>query len=121
MSYLDDPRVFFAAERTLFAWIRTGLGLTAMGLAISRYQLILASLRHEDLEQIKNHASFYLGLGFVLIGWLSIVLPTIQFRRFFRDLDPKEHPPRYRIFSSVYIGVLLSLLIGLVMGFMVFE
>ncbi|MBK8877082.1 MAG: DUF202 domain-containing protein [Haliscomenobacter sp.] len=121
MSYLEDPRVFFAGERTLFAWMRTGLALTAMGLAISRYQLFLATFRHEPMELVKTHASFYLGMGFILIGWLCMVIPTFQFRAFFRSLDTKEHPPKYRIYSSVYVGLALSLLIGLLMGFLVFE
>ena len=76
MSYLEDPRVFFAAERTLFAWARTGLALTAMGLAISRYQLLLSTFRQEDFEIVKSHASFYLGMAFVTVGWLSVFLPT---------------------------------------------
>ena len=92
MSYLEDPRVFFAGERTLFA-----------------------------MELVKTHASFYLGMGFVLIGWLCMVIPTFQFRAFFRSLDTKEHPPKYRIYSSVYVGLALSLLVGLLMGFLVFE
>jgi putative membrane protein len=121
MSYLEDPRVFFAGERTLFAWLRTGLALTAMGLAITRYQLFLSSFKHEDFTLVKSHASFYLGMAFVVLGWLSILLPTIQFRFFFKSLDPVELPPRYRTLSSVYVSGFLSLLIGLLIGFLIFE
>ena len=121
MSYLEDPRVFFAGERTLFAWVRTGLALTAMGLAISRYQLLLAAFRQEDMEIVKSHASFYLGMAFVLVGWLSILLPTVQFYQFFRSLDPVELPPKYRTLGSVYISSLLSFLIALLLVFLMVE
>ena len=30
----QDPRVYFAAERTFLAWIRTGLGLKGVGFAV---------------------------------------------------------------------------------------
>ena len=36
-----DPRVYFAAERTFLAWIRTGLGLMGVGFAVSRFGLFL--------------------------------------------------------------------------------
>jgi len=36
MSDLNDPRVFFAAERTLMAWNRTGLTLMAFGCSNAR-------------------------------------------------------------------------------------
>ncbi len=121
MSYLEDPRVFFAAERTLFSWLRTGLALTAMGLAISRYQLFLSSFKQEDFTMVKSHASFYLGMAFVVLGWLSILLPTIQFRWFFKSLDPIELPPRYRSLASVYVSGFLSVLIGMLIGFLIFE
>ncbi len=32
-----DPRVFFAAERTLLAWVRTGLGLVGMGFVVAKF------------------------------------------------------------------------------------
>ena len=37
----QDPRVYFAAERTFLAWIRTGLGLMGVGFAVSRFGLFL--------------------------------------------------------------------------------
>ncbi len=35
MSYLDDPRVYFAAERTLLAWIRTGITTIGLGFVVT--------------------------------------------------------------------------------------
>ncbi len=31
----SDPRVFFAAERSLLAWLRTGLTIIALGFVIA--------------------------------------------------------------------------------------
>jgi putative membrane protein len=41
MSDLNDPRVLFAAERTLLAWNRTGPSLMAFGFVIERFGLFL--------------------------------------------------------------------------------
>jgi len=34
-----DPRVLYAAERTLLAWIRTGLALMGFGFVVARFSL----------------------------------------------------------------------------------
>ena len=34
---MGDPRVYFAAERTLLAWVRTGLTVMALGFVVSWY------------------------------------------------------------------------------------
>lgn len=34
MSHLDDPRVFFAAKRTMLAWQRTAVGLIGLGFLV---------------------------------------------------------------------------------------
>jgi len=41
MSNLDDPRVLFAAERTLMAWSRTAAGLMAFGFVIDRTAVLM--------------------------------------------------------------------------------
>jgi putative membrane protein len=39
-----DPRVFFAAERTFLAWIRTGLALMGFGFVVARFGLFLREI-----------------------------------------------------------------------------
>jgi putative membrane protein len=36
----NDPRVFFAAERTLLAWIRTALALMGLGFVVARFDIL---------------------------------------------------------------------------------
>lgn len=47
MSDLNDPRVFFAAERTLTARNRTGLTPMAFGFVLERLGLFLHVLRQD--------------------------------------------------------------------------
>ena len=46
-----DPRVYFAAERTFLAWIRTGLGLMGVGFAVARFGFFLRELHANALDE----------------------------------------------------------------------
>src|SRR5688572_31527901 len=39
-----DPRVYFAAERTTLAWLRTGITLMGFGFVVARFGLFLHEL-----------------------------------------------------------------------------
>jgi putative membrane protein len=113
MSNLDDPRVLFAAERTLMAWSRTAAGLMAFGFLIDRTTLLLGE------EGPRLSFGFWIGLAFVLLGVLLSGLSIVQYRRSVATLRPVEIPPGYWVNLSVYassvigmLGILLAIYIA---------
>ena len=73
---MQDPRTYFAAERTFLAWIRTGLGLMGIGFAVARFSLFLREFRQSGAGAAVHGTirstglSLYAGVGLVLLGVL---------------------------------------------------
>lgn len=96
MSDLNDPRVFFAAERTLLAWSRTALALMAFGFAIERFALFVAMLgEQKTLAGAPHGLSFWIGVALIAIGSISVTLAVVQYRRVLATLKPVEIPDGY--------------------------
>lgn len=91
----NNPQVFFAAERTLLAWVRTGLGLLGMGFVVARFGLFLRLVR-PDADPGRHLMSAALGVGLALAGAVVAAVAAWQHRRFCRTLGPDELPPAYR-------------------------
>jgi putative membrane protein len=94
----SDPRVFFAAERTLLAWLRTGLTIIALGFVVSRFGLFveLLTMQSQKSSPAANPAlSAALGVAFVIAGSLAIVVAAIQHRRFIATLAQADLPAHY--------------------------
>ena len=104
MSDLNDPRVLFAAERTLMAWSRTAAGLMAFGFLIDRSTAFLPG------GAPRGDFGYWIGLAFIVLGVLLDGLAILQYRRSVATLRPVEIPPGYWVNLSVYASALLGLL-----------
>ena len=115
----SDPRVFFAAERTLLAWLRTGLTIVALGFVVSRFGLfvrLLAAQSPVSVHAAQSSLSADLGVAFVIAGTVAIVAAAIQHRRFVATLPQADLPRAYsRTFAlalSLFVGALGVVLAG---------
>jgi putative membrane protein len=93
----EDPRVRFAAERTLLAWLRTGLALMGFGFVVARFGLFLRELAavHEPTRPALG-GSLWIGIALVVVGVAVTALAALQHRQLLRRLDRGEGyvPPR---------------------------
>jgi putative membrane protein len=110
MSDLNDPRVLFAAERTLLAWNRTVAGLIALGFFIDRASLMTAPVVPD------RELAAWVGIGFVLLGVVLNFVSIVHYRRALESLRPVEIPPRYSPNMAIVpsagvavLGVLLAI------------
>lgn len=110
MSDLNDPRVLFAAERTLLAWNRTALTLMGFGFMIERFGLFLKMFGPPPPEAMHRTASFWFGLAFLLLGALAAGIAAVQYRNVLRTLKPVEIPDAYRVNAGVITTVAVTLL-----------
>jgi inner membrane protein YidH len=116
MSDLNDPRVLFAAERTLLAWNRTSISLMAFGFLIERFGLFLEIIGREEIKVFQRHISFVVGVAFILLASYTALSSIQQHRRVLRTLKSVEIPAGYNIHLVVVtnavvgvLGILLSL------------
>lgn len=116
MSPADrDPRVYFAAERTLLAWLRTGIAVMAFGFVVARFGLFLRLLRAQGGSSPAPGLSTYLGAALVGLGVAATVGGAIQYIRFCRTLRPDERPAQYT--STVVVALAWALAaIGLLLA-----
>lgn len=121
MSDLNDPRVFFAAERTLLAWNRTGLTLMAFGFMIERFGLFVHMMFPEQFGQTHKALSLWIGVAFLGLGAFALLAAIVQFRKVLKTLKPVEIPEGYRVDIGVIINFGVALLGMALIVYLVFT
>lgn len=120
MDEKNDPRVFFAAERTLLAWVRTGVAVIGLGFVVARFGLFLRLVRH-DAPDSHQPGSTLIGVGLVLLGAISVALAAWQHVRFCRALPADARPPTRLPNWSVWFAAALSAAGFLLGGYLLWQ
>jgi putative membrane protein len=109
-EHTPDPRVYFAAERTILAWLRTGITIMAFGFVVARFGLFLRLLHASGDPDVGHGMSSYLGAALVGLGIVATAGGAVQFQQFCRTLTPAEMPrsasPRFVLALSWTLAVM---------------
>ena len=110
MFELNDPRVLFAAERTLLSWSRTSISLFGFGFVVDRYGLFLQESGGSDIEAYQRHLSFYLGTSFILLATVIAIYSVVQHRRILKTISQTDIPSGYDLKAGMMLNIAICVL-----------
>ena len=108
----QDPRVYFAAERTLLAWIRTGVALMGIGFAVSRFGLFLRQITTAETLLTTNArttgVSLWSGVALVILGVVVTLVAALRHVQLIHELSSGTWQPGKISRDAVVVSLILA-------------
>ena len=109
----EDPRVRFAAERTLLAWMRTGLALMGFGFVVARFGLFLHEIALAGNVAAPRRSlgwSLWIGVGLIVLGVIASLVASFEYFRFVQSSKQGLNYLPRTIPLAVIVAAILALL-----------
>ncbi|NVB37417.1 DUF202 domain-containing protein [Pseudenhygromyxa sp. WMMC2535] len=106
-----DSRFFQANERTLLAWLRTGLGLSAFGFAVAKSGALIRVLAPGTAEHPLNA---WLGVALVLAGVMAMSVGLLRYHRVHSALREGRSVPDSA--TAVTVLSILTIVVALLLA-----
>jgi inner membrane protein YidH len=121
---MSDPRVFFAAERTLLAWVRSGLTMMAFGFVVARFGLVIGFLAAANRTDGSIHRFDWiadsLGIALIVLGVAVILGAFFNHRLYVRSLPLEDLPQLALPWLTSLLAAALALLGCLLAMYLIF-
>ncbi len=111
---------YFAAERTLLAWVRTSLSLMALGFVIDRFGLVVRATAPQLGTIVQSSTlSFLAGAGLVVVGALMTVVAAVRYTHFaWRYRHTGDTQPGYGLGPAIVFTVIVALAGVVIAGYL---
>jgi putative membrane protein len=108
---------YLAAERTLLAWIRTGLAMMGFGFVVARFGLFLQELHFAQNSAVVPHTgvSLWFGTALIVVGVFVNAIAGLRHLRLVRELDRGQTSHAHVTAQAVSIAFVVAL-VGLAMA-----
>jgi putative membrane protein len=112
-----DLRDYLAAERTLLAWIRTGLALMGFGFVVARFGLFLQEFQLVEHASSMRHygLSLWFGTALIAAGVVVNLFAAWHHSQLIRGLDRGDPAHSRSSMQPIAIALFLAL-VGLAMA-----
>jgi len=121
MSNPSDPRVLYAAERTLLAWQRSSLALMGFGFLVERFSDFVPALRNQPTNPGHHFLALIVGILFILLGSAVAIAASVAYRRLLKTLPSKDVPPGYWTGLGSVINWIVGIAGCMLAGYLLFS
>jgi putative membrane protein len=114
---LETLRIHQANERTMLAWLRTGIALMAFGFAIARFGVFLrqvAAVGTLTMHSPRGLDSAWIGAALVAAGMVTSLSATLRYRQVRKAIERGSTGAPSA--AAVYVVGIMVTVIGLAMS-----